>query len=61
MFAQYGKTGDDEGNGKEKGKRPRRNMDHITCNDSEKKVIMLGTVTAQLKPSSKRMQRHSGI
>ena len=31
MFAQRGKTGDDEGDGKEKEHRPRRNMDHITC------------------------------
>ena len=30
MFAQHGKTGDDEGNGKEKDQRTRRNMDHIT-------------------------------
>ena len=33
MFVQHGKTGDDEGDGKEKEKRPRRNLDHITCND----------------------------
>ena len=32
MFAQRGKTGDDEGNRKEKEQRPRRNLDHITCN-----------------------------
>ena len=34
MFAQHGKTGDDEGDGKEKEQRPRRNLDHITCKDS---------------------------
>ena len=33
IFVQRGKTGDDEGNGKDKDQRPRRNMDHITCND----------------------------
>ena len=33
MFAQRGKTGDNEGDGKEKEQRPRRNLDHITCND----------------------------
>ena len=32
MFAQRGKTGDDEGDRKEKEQRPRRNLDHITCN-----------------------------
>ena len=33
MFAQRGKTGDDEGDGKEKDQRPRRNLDFITCNN----------------------------
>ena len=33
MFAQRGKNGDDEGDGKEKRLRPRRNLDHITYND----------------------------
>ena len=33
MFEQRGKTGDDEGDGKEKEKRSSRNMDNITCND----------------------------
>ena len=37
MFAQRGKTGDDEGNRKEKDQRPRRNLDHITCNDCGEK------------------------
>ena len=37
MFAQRGKTGDDEGDGKEKDQRPRRNLDHITCNDCGEK------------------------
>ena len=31
MFAQRVKTGDGEGDRKEKEQRPRRNMDHITC------------------------------
>ena len=60
MFAQRGKTGDDEGDGKEKDQIPRRNLDHITCNDCGEKFIMLGTMTSQLKPSSNRMQRYSG-
>ena len=37
MFAQRGKTGDDEGDGKEKEQRPRKNMDHIACNDCGEK------------------------
>ena len=37
MFAQHGKTGDDKGDGKEKKQRPRRNLDHITCNDCGEK------------------------
>ena len=32
MFAQYGKNGDGKGDRKEKKRRPRRNLDHITCN-----------------------------
>ena len=32
MFAQRWKNGDGEGDGKEKEQRPRRNLDHITCN-----------------------------
>ena len=37
MFAQRGKTGDDKGDGKEKEQRPRRNLDHISCNDCGEK------------------------
>ena len=37
MFAQRGKTGDDEGGRKEKEHRPRRNMDHVTCNECGEK------------------------
>ena len=37
MFAQRGKTGDDEGNGKEKEQIPRRNLDHIACNECGEK------------------------
>ena len=33
MFAQHGKTGDDEGDRKDKEQRPRRKLDHTTCND----------------------------
>ena len=33
MFAQNGKTGGDEDDGKEKKQIPKRNLDHITCND----------------------------
>ena len=37
MFAQHGKNEEDEGDGKEKEQRPRRNLDHITCNDCGEK------------------------
>ena len=37
MFAQHRKTGGDEGNGKGKDQRPRRNLNHITCNDCGEK------------------------
>ena len=37
MFAQSGKTRDNKGDVKEKEQRPRRNMDHITCNDCGEK------------------------
>ena len=42
MFLQHGKTGDDEGDRKEKEQRPRRNLDHITCNDCGEKVRYSG-------------------
>ena len=38
IFAQREKNGDNEGNRKEKEQIPRRNMDHITCNDCGYKV-----------------------
>ena len=37
MFAQRGKTGDNEGNGKEKKQRPRRKLDHINFNNCGEK------------------------
>ena len=37
MFVQRRKNRDDEGDGKEKEQRPRRNMDHIPCNDCGEK------------------------
>ena len=42
MFAQRGKTWDDEGNIKYKKQRPSRNLDHITCNDCGEKVHYAG-------------------
>ena len=42
MFAQRRKTGDEKGDGKEKEQRPRRNMDHITCNNCGEKVNYAG-------------------
>ena len=37
MYAQHGKTGDDEGDRKKKEQRPRRNLDHITCKNCGEK------------------------
>ena len=37
MFAQRGKIGDDEGDGKDKEQIPRINLDHTTCNDCGEK------------------------
>ena len=42
MFAQRRKTGDDEGDGKEKEQRPRRNIYRITFNDCVEKVHYAG-------------------
>ena len=42
MFAQRRKTGDDERDGKEKDQRPRRNLDHVTCNDCGEKCHYYG-------------------
>ena len=60
MFAQCGKTGDNEGNGKEKKRYPGYILIKSLATTVVEKVIMLVTVTDQLKPRSKRMQRHSG-
>ena len=38
VFGQHGKTGDKKGGRKVKDQRPRRNMDHVTCNDCGEKV-----------------------
>ena len=40
MFAQQGKTEDDEGGGKEKEQRPKENMDHITYNNCVEKMSL---------------------
>ena len=37
MFAQHGKTGENEGDGKKKEQIPSRKLDHITCNDCGEK------------------------
>ena len=42
MFAKRGKTGDDEGDGKEKEQIPRRNLDHINCNNCGEKCHYAG-------------------
>ena len=42
MFAQRGKNWDDEDDRKEKEHTPRRNMEHITCNNCGEKVHYAG-------------------
>ena len=42
MFAQRGKTGEDEGDGKKKEQRPRINLVHINCNNCAEKVHYAG-------------------
>ena len=37
MFVQHGKTGDEEDDRKYKEQRPRRKLDHITCNNCGEK------------------------
>ena len=44
IFVQRGKSGDNKGNRKEKEKRPRRNMDHITCNNFWEKGHYSGNI-----------------
>ena len=42
MFAQHGKNGDVEGDGKDKEQRPRRNMDQTICKDCGEKCHYAG-------------------
>ena len=44
MFAQREKIGYDEGDGKDKEQRPRRNLDHITCNGRGEKCHYAGNI-----------------
>ena len=61
MFAQRGKTGDNEGDGKEKEERPMRNLDHITCNDCEEKGHYAGnndySTQARLKEDAEAFRK----
>ena len=59
MFAQRGKTGDEEATENKRRRDPGEIWITSLATTVEKKVIMLGTMTAQLKPGSKKMQRHS--
>ena len=53
MFAQRGKTGDDEGNGKENYQRPRRNLYHITCSNCGEKGHYAGKSYCKTKSELK--------
>ena len=61
MFAQRGKTGDGEGDGKDKEQRPRRNLDHITRNDCGEKVHYSGNndfpTQARLKEDAEALRK----
>ena len=61
MFAQRGKTRDDEGGGKEKEQITRRNMDHITCNDCGEKGQYSGSnncpTQARLKENAEAFRK----
>ena len=56
MFAQRGKTGDNEGDRKEKEQRPRRNLDHITCNDCGEKGHCAGNND---RPNQARLKEYA--
>ena len=58
MFAQRGKTGDDDGDGKEKKQRPRRNLDHTTCNDCGEKGHYAGNNDC---PNQARLKEDSEV
>ena len=59
MFAQLGKTGDDEGNGKKRSRDPGEIWTTSLATTVEKNVIIMGTMTARLNPGSNNVQRHS--
>ena len=62
MFAQHGKTGDDEGDAKEKEQIPRRNLDHITCNEYGEKGHYAGNknfpTQARLKEDAEAFKKN---
>ena len=53
MFVQHGKTGEDEGGGKDKEQIPRRNLDHITCNNCGEKGHYYGNNDCQTQAKLK--------
>ena len=61
MFAQRGKTGDDKGDRKEKEQLPRKNLDHITCNNCGEKGHYDGNndcpTQARLKEDAKAFRK----
>ena len=61
MFVEHWKTGDNEGNGKEKENRPRRNLDHTTCNDCGEKGHYYGNsdfpIQTKLKEDSEALMK----
>ena len=60
MFAPHRKLGTMKATEKRRSRDPGEIWITSLATTVEKKVIMMGTVTAQLNPRSKRMHRHSG-
>ena len=59
IFAQRGKTGDDNGETKYKKEKPLRNLEHITCNGCGEKVHYAGNNGCYTQKKSKIMYKHS--
>ena len=59
MFTQCGKTGDDDGEIKDKNQKHQRNLDRITSNDCGEKDTIFEKMSALQRQNSKRIHMHS--
>ena len=55
MFGQHRKNGDNEGDENRRSRYPGEIWTTSLATNVEKEVIMIGTMTDQLKPGSKKM------